>query len=169
MREWVKPTIAILAALLATLLAPSQSLADETCSYTIMLRVYNQWTGEHHYTSNMDEYNYLIDQQWTPEGEAWMAPSESDTPVYRLYNPYVKGGDHHYTTSKNEYDSLKTRGWRQEGIAWYSASSEGSPVYRLYKRYATTGTHHYTPDLKEVVSLKRLDWIYEGVAWYGLI
>ena len=138
-----------------------------------MYRFYNQWTGEHLYTSDLNECVALVQQGWTAENDeenicAWVAPMESKTPVYRLYNPYVEGGDHHYTTSKNEYDTLKTRGWEQEGIAWYSDDAKGTKLHRLYNPYAVTGTHHYTADENEVKDLKTKGWLYEGIAWYGV-
>lgn len=133
-----------------------------------MYRFYNQWTGEHLYTADPTERAALVEQGWTAEGAAWVAPETSSTPVYRLYNPFVPGGDHHYTTSKQEYDILKESGWKQEGIAWYSDDAHGVELFRLYNANATTGTHHYTADPDERDALKRLGWRYEGKAWYGM-
>ena len=96
-----------------------------------------------------------------------MSPKTSNTPVYRLYNPY--SGDHHYTTNKGEYDSLGRIGWNQEGIGFYSAeSSDRKPVYRLFNPYVTVGTHHYTTSKDEYDSLGRIGWNPEGIGWYCL-
>ena len=134
-----------------------------------MLRLYNKYTGEHLYTTDVVERDALVKVGWTDEGVGWVAPSSSDAPVYRLYNSYVKGGDHHYTRDKNEYEELKGKGWKQEGIGWYSApAEEGVALYRAYNPYAATGTHHYTTDMTERVNMVADGWRYEGVAWYGV-
>lgn len=134
-----------------------------------MLRFYNPWTGEHLYTSSEAEAAALVEQGWKAEGLGWLAPSASNTPVYRLYNPYVTGGDHHYTTSEVERDALVAVGWRYEGIGWYSAEdSDAVALQRLYNPNAATGTHHYTTSLGERDALVKVGWRYEGVAWKGL-
>lgn len=134
-----------------------------------MTRLYNKYTGEHFYTGSDVEVESLVNVGWTNEGTAWLAPTSSNTPVYRLYNPYVEGGDHFYTTSVTEYDYLVTQGWSGEGIAWYSDDSEGEAINRLYNPFATTGTHHYTSSSAEVDNLKSLGWLEEGVGWYGKV
>lgn len=48
---------------------------------------------------------------WRDEGIGWQA-ANSGEPVYRLYNPNVKGGDHYYTLSKYEAQTLVNLGWR---------------------------------------------------------
>lgn len=136
-------------------------------SGTSMFRLYNQYTGEHFYTSSQVEVDSLVAVGWSNEGVEWTAPTESDTPVYRLYNPYVEGGDHFYTTSTEEYEYLIAQGWNGEGIAWYSDDDKGMAIYRLYNPYATTGTHHYTSSPDETESLKNLGWQEEGIGWYG--
>ena len=84
-----------------------------------MHRLYNRWTGEHFYTASAGERDGLVKVGWTYEGVGWVAPSVSNTPVYRLFNPYAAGGDHHYTTDEAEYEYLQSVGWRGEGIGWY--------------------------------------------------
>lgn len=133
-----------------------------------MHRFYNRWTGEHLYTSDATECTALVDQGWTAEGVGWIAPTKSETPVYRLYNPYVEGGDHHYTTDEHEYEELQTLGWEGEGIGWYSDDTEGVALYRLYNPYAATGTHHYTTDAHERDVLVDEGWRDENIAWYGM-
>lgn len=133
-----------------------------------MHRLYNRWTGEHFYTSDVGEKNNLLSVGWTDEGTGWLAP-DSGTPVYRLYNPYVKGGDHHYTTSESERDACVVAGWRYEGVGWYSAPEKGGvPLYRQYNPYASTGIHNYTTSKEENDYLVSVGWRAEGVAWYGV-
>lgn len=132
-----------------------------------MHRMYNPTSGEHLYTSNIDEANNLIRHGWRYEGVAWIAPVKSNTPVYRLYNPI--NGDHHYTTDAHERDVLMTGDWRYEGIGWYSMDNGGEQLYRLFNPYITgAGSHHYTLDAHERDVLSAGDWIYEGTCWSGL-
>lgn len=85
-------------------------------------RVFNPYTGEHHYTMNDDERNYLLLTGWNNEGISWYSVNTNTrgTPIYRLFNPYIKGiGAHHYTVNTSERDYLITIGWNYEGIGWY--------------------------------------------------
>ena len=128
-------------------------------------RVYNPYSGEHHFTVDQNEYSTLVSLGWTGEGICWLAPEESSTPVYRLYNPY--SGDHHYTTNATEVATLVALGWEDEGIGWYSSGS-GTAVYRLYNPFVTSYYHHYTVDSNEYATLLTLGWSDEQVGWYGL-
>lgn len=74
-------------------------------------------SAEHIYTASADEKDYLAANGWTYEGVAFYAPSSSDAPVYRLYNPST--GKHYYTTDGSEKDSLAAQGWANDGICWY--------------------------------------------------
>ena len=155
----------ILVGVLISVVAPQQAWAADVQA---MYRLYNPYTGEHFYTADGNEKNSLTGIGWRDEGTGWTAPTKSNTPVYRLYNPYVKGGDHHYTTSTDEYNKLKDAGWRQEGIGWYSDDAKGVPLYRQYNPYAQTGTHNYTADKNENDVLVSKGWREEGIAWYGV-
>lgn len=161
-----------LAALLAVALAVVAALAGPGVAHAadtqVMYRLYNQWSGEHLYTADAKERDALAGLGWTKEGEGWVAPTKSGTPVYRLYNPYAPQGDHHYTTDREEYDELGRIGWCKEGIGWYSDDDKGVELHRLYNPYATTGTHHYTEDENERDALVKIGWRYEGTAWYGV-
>lgn len=135
-----------------------------------MLHLYNPYSGEHFYTSDVIESEALKKSGWNYEGVAWKSPQSSKTPVYRLFNPY--SGEHHYTVDVGEKDYLATVGWNYEGIGWYSDDSQGIPLYRLYNPNATgqyaPGAHHYTKDMNEVNYLTTVGWKYEGIGWYGL-
>ena len=131
-----------------------------------MYRMYNPNSGEHFYTSDINEKKHLVKVGWNYEGIGWYAP-ETGHPVYRLYNPNV--GDHHYTLDINEKNHLVDVGWNYEGIGWYSDIEEKVPLYRLYNPNAVTGTHHYTTDINESNYLDKIGWNYEGIAWYGVL
>ena len=133
-----------------------------------MWRMYNSNTGEHFYTASDYERNVMVYRGWKYEGVGWTAPASSSTPVYRLYNSYVKGGDHHYTVGKEERASLIKAGWTDEGIGWYSDDKKTVPVYRQYNPHAVTGTHNYTTSKTEHDHLGNVGWNKEGIAWYGL-
>ena len=138
----------------------------------VMYRLYNPYSGEHHYTADATEIESLIEAGWTEEGEAWVAPVSSDAPVYRLYNPNEPLGDHHYTTDEDEYDALVAAGWTGEDVGWYSDIAEGVPLYRVYNPNAyamgMSGAHHYTADENEAAGLVAAGWVSEDIAWYGV-
>ena len=140
----------------------------EDTDFVPVWRVYNPYSGEHHFTVDQNEYSTLVSLGWTGEGVCWLAPTTGDA-VYRLYNQW--SGDHHYTTDANEYAALLALGWTDEGIGWYSAGAddEGAvAVYRLYNPYASAFYHHYTTDANENSTLASLGWEKEGTGWYGL-
>ena len=132
-------------------------------------RLYNPYSGEHHFTIDSNEHDTLVSVGWTSEGIAWYAPYAGEN-VYRLYNPY--SGDHHYTTDSNEYESLAALGWNQEGTAFLSVTDTTAdgvvPVYRLYNPYAEAFYHHYTTDSNERDTLVGLGWESEGIGWYAV-
>ena len=70
-------------------------------------RLYQPSTGEHLYTTDINEKNVLYGQHgWGYEGVAWYAPN-AGTAVYRLYNPGLKR--HLYTSDLNEVQVLTSR------------------------------------------------------------
>lgn len=145
-------------------LTPMTSMAAESDEVE-MHRLYNRTTGEHFYTSNLEERDTLTAGGWKYEGVGWIAPETGD-PVYRVYNPNSQ--DHHYTLSENEKDTLVRLGWRDEGIGWYSDPTKHMPVYREYNPNAITGNHNYTTSLTEHQALVKLGWHNEDIAWYAL-
>ena len=134
--------------------------------YVKMNRLYNPNSGEHFYTANTAEKDYLVSLGWVYEGNGWNAPEKSSSPVYRLYTP--NAGDHHYTMNANERDMLVKLGWKYEGIAWYSDDEKAVPLYRQYNPNAKSGSHNYTSSKEENNYLVSIGWKAEGIAWYGL-
>lgn len=140
---------------------------EEEVGPTVNLyRVYNPNTGEHLFTQDVREKNYLAAIGWYDEGLAWVSPETSSEPVYRLYNP--NNGDHHFTLDEQEMNVLTDLGWKYEGIAWYSNPlGKGVPVFRTYNPNADqAGSHHFTTSRKENVFLISSGWLGEGVAWW---
>ncbi len=149
-------------------LTPMKVHAEET-EYIPVYRVYDWFSGEHFYTINYTEVELMTgnrDAAWELEGFGWMAPTWSESPVYRLCNP--NNNDHHYTTSAAERDMLVANGWRYEDISWYSATDNVLPIYRQYNSNCTgAGSHNYTRDINEAQHLIGLGWRDENTAWYG--
>lgn len=133
-----------------------------------MYRLYNPYTGEHFYTASKAERADLITLGWSHEGIGWYAPPTSQTPVYRLNNPFANGGDHHYTVSVDERDACVEAGWEYEGVGWYSDDAHGTRLLREYNPNAVTGSHNYTTSSDEHANLIAQGWRDEGMAWYGL-
>lgn len=130
-----------------------------------MYRLYNPNSGEHFYTSSIEEATSVASVGWRWEGIGWVAPIENSSPVYRLYNP--NAGDHHYTLDEAERDGLVALGWNFEGIGWYSDANTQLPVYRQYNPNAVAGAHNFTTSADEDVQLGNVGWSREGVSWYA--
>ena len=145
-------------------------------STQVMYRLYNPNSGEHFYTASTVERDATIAAGWNDEGIGWTAPSESNTPVYRLYS----GTDHHYTMSIVERDHLIDVGWtlegdNAEGIAWYSDDQKRVPLYRQFNPnvdptapFNNSGSHNYTTSLEEHEQLISIGWRGEDIGWYGV-
>ena len=127
-----------------------------------MFRMYNPNSGEHFYSSSLEERNSLIHAGWRYEGAGWNAPTSGD-PVYRLYN--ANGGEHHYTLDASERDALVAAGWNDEGVGWRSGGALS--VYRQYNPNAFSCNHNYTVSEDENDGLFSAGWREEGVAWRG--
>ena len=126
-------------------------------------RLYNKYTGLHHYTSSSSERSDLVKNGWKDEGVSFSVVDQG-TPVYRLYNPYTQ--NHLLTESGSERKDLLARGWHDEKIAWYVPANGSVKVYRLYNRY--TQEHIFTTDLAEYEQAAAAGWSKEQVAWRGV-
>ena len=87
-----------------------------------MYRLYNQWSGDHHYTSSRDEYDQLVSIGWSGEGVKAYSDDGRAHPVYRLFNRWLTQGTHLYTTDESEYRQLGSIGWDPEGTAFYASA-----------------------------------------------
>ena len=122
-------------------------------------RLYNPYSGAHHFTTSAGERDGLTGAGWKYEGVAWTA-KVGKYAVYRLYNP--NGGDHLFTTSFDEAKACADAGWMYEGVP-FMASGDGAEVYRLYN--PNGGVHHFTTSASERDSLTGAGWQYEGAAF----
>jgi len=141
-------------------------------------RLYSPVTLEHHYTTDLNEYNVLgtMVGSWQQEGMIGRIFDNPATfngvatvPYYRLYN--LGSRWHHWTTDANEYHTLaNTPGWSAEGIDGFilPAQAAGSiPLYRLY--LPGGGQHHWTTDANEAaVLVASFGWVSEGISGYLL-
>lgn len=134
-------------------------------SYDPVYRLYNANTGEHFYTTNESEYQYLQTVGWSDEGVGWYG-SNSGAPVYRLYNPNAVGGDHYYTMNLLEAQFLISQGWSIDNNwapAFYSAGD--TDLYVAYNPNAQSGAHNYTTNGMEQNVLLNSGWTFGAVAW----
>ncbi|MFR0557942.1 transglutaminase domain-containing protein [Pseudoscardovia radai] len=131
-----------------------------------LYRMYNTNTGEHFYTSSVQERDSLLLSGWTYESIAWTSPTGplAGDSIYRLYSP--GSGRHFYTTDGDERDSLVKLGWRYEGVSFSSDPQQAKPVYRQYNQ--RNGEHNYTTSANEARTLIDSGWNDEGIAWYGM-
>ena len=150
----------------AAAVMPSLSARAGSSEALPVYRLYNPNSGEHHYTKDKDEKDFLAEAGWNDEGIGWYSPEYSGAPVYRLYDPNF-GGDHHYTVSEEEKAICVAAGWIDEGIGWYAGEDINSPVYREYNPNAVSGSHNYTMDRNEHEKLVSLGWRDEGICWYS--
>ena len=130
---------------------------------------YNPNSGEHMFTVDMDETDFLREAGWTDEGVKWYAPTVGE-PVYRLYNPNAPLGDHYYSVNPAEVESLVNAGWKNEDVAFFSSDTDVSftvPVYGLYNPNALSGAHHFTINKEEADSLLALGWQEGNPRFYG--
>ena len=135
-------------------------------------RLYNPFTFNHHYTTDLNEYNVLGSRGWEQEGIAYYVydsavtvDSVQATPFFRLYNP--NNGKHLWTTDANEYNVLGSMGWTQEGIDGYIFISEVTDSVALYRLYNPFNFKHlWTTDLNERNVLIGRGFQDEGVTGY---
>lgn len=118
----------------------------------------NDEAGNHLYTVDHSEAEYLANHGWTYEG-ADIKYADSGVQLYRLYNPF--SGEHMYVRD-HEAAELGVKGWVIEGYAWV-APETGRAVYRLYNGVI----HHWTTSEAECASLKESGWADEGIAFYS--
>lgn len=83
-------------------------------------RLFNPNNKDHLYTKNSAEVAAREKDGWTYEGVAWNSAKSDQTPVYRLFNPYVTEFTHYYTQNTTDRDENVARGMTNEGIHWYA-------------------------------------------------
>jgi uncharacterized repeat protein (TIGR01451 family) len=140
----------------------------------VRYRLYSPVTKEHHFTTDLNEYNTLgsYTGTWTQEGTVGKVLNNPGSfggvtavPYYRLYNGSTQW--HHWTTDPNEYYTLAgAPGWYAEGVDGYilpaAAPTGTTQLYRL--NYPPLGSlHHWTIDANEYNTLiTSYGWVGEG-------
>ena len=124
-----------------------------------VFRLYNPYSGAHHFTTSVAERDALTGAGWQSEGVAWTA-RVGKYAIYRLYNQ--GNGDHLFTTSFDEAKACADAGWMYEGVPFFG-SDNGAEVYRLYN--PNGGVHHFTTSSGERDSLVAAGWQYEGASF----
>jgi len=85
-------------------------------------RLYNPSSHQHHWTTELTEYNFLGSVGWQQEGiDQYILPTQAPGTIalYRLYNS-SNGGLHLWTTDAAEAAYLTANaGWSNEGVAGY--------------------------------------------------
>ena len=143
---------------------------------TPVYRLYNAGHQNHLYTSDTNEVQVLTSSHgWTQDNNGQpVFYSNGTIPIYRVYNPQLRGL-HHWTTDSNEYQVLPRYGWTQEGIKFY-AERIGSPITTQFKYVAPAPTpapspapqpnQPYYPNCAAVKAAGRAP-IYRGQPGYG--
>ena len=133
-----------------------------------MYRLYNPYSHEHLFTTDIMERDNLIPLGWKYElavGGVYLHGEKGG--VYRLYNPTT--GEHHYTMDEEELANCVKAGWVNEGVKFFSASGDDGLVVgmvSMYNPYEKAFYHHYTSDEKEIEKMVKDGWIKEDIKWY---
>ena len=138
------------------------AFAAEDSDSVSIFRAYNPNNGEHLYT-DATEYAAVVAQGYNGEGDAWKAPSTSNSPIFRAYNP---NSGEHMLASQAEVEALAAVGWNNEGQKMYSDDEQGVPIYRVYNPNASgqyaAGAHHYTASREEAAGLVAQGWNWDN-------
>ena len=134
-----------------------------------MYRLYNPYSHEHLFTTDIMERDNLIPLGWKYElavGGVYLHGEKGG--VYRLYNPTT--GEHHYTMDEKELANCVKAGWVNEGVKFFSASEDDGHVVgmvSMYNPYEKAFYHHYTSDEKEIEKMVKDGWRKEEIKWYA--
>ena len=168
---------------------PDHATANNTSSITLVVgsappavpisryRLYSPVTLEHHFTTDLNEYNTLGTYigTWQQEGAVGKVLDNpgsfngvSAVPYYRLYDNSVRW--HHWTTDPNEYYTLiQFPWWSAEGVDGYILPTAAPGAIQLYRLLfpGIPGLHHWTIDAYEYsVLTTQYGWIGEGGAGF---
>jgi alpha-tubulin suppressor-like RCC1 family protein len=136
-------------------------------------RLYSDFTKEHLYTTDLNEYNVLGANNWIQEGVAYRMLTNgvyngvaATIPMYRLYHAGIL--QHHWTTDSNEVIVLcANTQWEYEGVAGYLLPSQANGTVPLYRMsLASPPIHLWTTDLNEYDTLATRGWVKEGIIGY---
>jgi uncharacterized repeat protein (TIGR01451 family) len=153
----------------ASMPANATAAATQVARY----RLYSDVTKEHHFTTDLNEYNVLgASGGWLQEGTVGKVLNNPGTfngvaavPYYRLYDNNTFW--HHWTTDANEYYTLGYvfAGWNMEGVDGYILPTTAAGTTQLFRlNYPALGAlHHWTIDANEYNTLTtQYGWVGEG-------
>ena len=136
---------------------------------TAMYRLYNPYSHEHLFTTDVIEKDNLVTLGWRFEGAVGKVYMHGEKGgVYRLYNPNT--GEHHYTMKEDEVAKCVKAGWRNEGVKFFSVLDEDKQVIgmvSMYNPYEKKFYHHYTSDADEIAKMVKDGWRKEEIKWYA--
>ncbi|MDR0690623.1 MAG: hypothetical protein LBF32_00865 [Streptococcaceae bacterium] len=134
-----------------------------------MHRVTNPTDKRHHFTTNSNERDNLVNKHgWIDEGIAFYVKEYRGIPLYRSYNK--NSGEHFFTINSFERDDLVNKGWNDEGIACYVLppnNGQGIPILRLWNSDPGRQEHLFTANTFEYdeVPIKHPSWKPENEAF----
>ena len=137
-------------------------------------RLYNTSTGNHIYSANQTEVDYLTGNEigWIAEGVSYKSNENASQAVYRFF----VDGKHFYTANNRERDLLinspEFSNYIYEGESHkvYGLSDEKPEETIAVKRYFNTldGSHIYSTSVTEQSILSESPmYVDEGIAWYA--
>lgn len=136
---------------------------------TPVYRLYNQYTGEHLYTTSSEEYNTNVAGGWTGEGVSYYTVNAKDgkpvnkeddkkvlTPdkvdsVYRMFNPFATVGTHLYGGVEENAKCLAD-GWKADNVV----DGKQQPMFEVFD------LDHTTNEAKIAQALARIDKEYKA-------
>lgn len=137
---------------------------------TPVLRLFNQYTGEHLYTTSTEEYNARVANGWTGEGVSFysVAANADGTPktaedsdkvvektkvdsVYRMFNPFVQVGTHLYGGFEENAKCLAD-GWKADNVV----NGKQEPMFGVFD------LDHTADEAKIAQALARIEKEYKA-------
>lgn len=136
---------------------------------TPVYRLFNQYSGEHLYTTSTEEYNKNVAAGWTGEGVSFytvkakdgkpvnpetdkkvLTPGKVDS-VYRMFNPFVQVGTHLYGGVEENAKCLAD-GWKADNVI----DGKQQPMFEVFD------LDHTTDEAKIAQSLARITKEYKA-------
>ena len=104
---------------------------------TDVYRLFNPSSGDHFFTTDINEKNVAAGGGYRVEGvmgAASTSASENTEAVLRYFNP--QSGQHFFTSNQNEANTLADQGYVSEGVGFYapkSSSATQSPAQQYWE------------------------------------
>lgn len=136
---------------------------------TPVYRLFNQYSGEHLYTTSTEEYNKNVAAGWTGEGVSFYTVKAKDgkpetneddakiinkskvDSVYRMFNPFVQVGTHLYGGIEENAKCLAD-GWKADNVV----DGKQQPMFEVFD------LDHTTDEAKIAQSLARITKEYKA-------